>query len=407
MMLYHYYEMQRLAMEPMRAMVTGALSLLDMPANPLSRTPIGRVAAAALDSFEHTTRRFGKPAFGLPHTTIDGAQVAVTETVALRLPWCDLKHFRRDAHRPGDPTLLIVAPLSGHYATLLRGTVEAFLPDHDVYITDWQNAKDMPLGGPGFDLDDYIDYVMRFCDHLGPRTHLLAVCQPAVPVLAATALLNEAGSPTAPRSMTLIGGPIDTREAPTEVNNFAQKHDLEWFRSHVIHRVPFGSAGFLRSVYPGFLQLAGFMSMNLGRHMEAHWQMFAHLVDGDGEPLASKRAFYEEYRSVMDLSSEYYLQTIEAVFINHLLPRGLFVSRGRRVNPAAITRTALMTVEGERDDISGVGQTKAAHALTPQLRDDQRIHYEQPGVGHYGLFNGARFRSEIAPRIKGFIASHE
>ena len=233
------------------------------------------------------------------------------------------------------------------------------------------------------------------------------MCQPAVPVLAATALLNEAGSPTAPRSMTLIGGPIDTREAPTEVNNFAQKHDLEWFRSHVIHRVPFGSAGFLRSVYPGFLQLAGFMSMNLGRHMEAHWQMFAHLVDGDGEPLASKRAFYEEYRSVMDLSSEYYLQTIEAVFINHLLPRGLFVSRGRRVNPAAITRTALMTVEGERDDISGVGQTKAAHALTPQLRDDQRIHYEQPGVGHYGLFNGARFRSEIAPRIKGFIASHE
>ena len=407
MMLYHYYELQRMAMQPMRAMASGALSFLDMPENLLGQTAMGRVTVAALDSFEHTTRPFGKPSFGHTHTTIDGQAVAVTEAVALHLPWCDLLHFRRDAHRPGDPTLLIVAPMSGHYATLLRGTVEAFLPDHEVYITDWHNAKDMPLTGPGFDLDDYVDYVTRFCDHLGPDTHLLAVCQPAVPVLAATALMNADSNAATPRSMTLIGGPIDTREAPTEVNNFAKKHDLEWFRSHVIHRVPFGNAGFLRPVYPGFLQLAGFMSMNLGRHMEAHWQMFNHLVDGDGEPLASKRAFYGEYRSVMDLSSEFYLQTIEAVFLKHLLPRGLYVSRGRHVDPAAITRTAMMTIEGERDDISGVGQTRAAHAMTPHLADDKRVHYEQPGVGHYGLFNGARFRNEIAPRIKQFIATQD
>ena len=232
------------------------------------------------------------------------------------------------------------------------------------------------------------------------------MCQPAVPVLAATSLINADPNASAPRSMTLIGGPIDTREAPTEVNNFAKKHDLDWFRRHVIHRVPFGNAGFLRPVYPGFLQLAGFMSMNLGRHMEAHWQMFTHLVDGDGEPLAAKRAFYDEYRSVMDLSAEFYLQTIEAVFLKHLLPRGLYVSRGRHVNPAAITRTAMMTIEGERDDISGLGQTRATHAIVPHLSDDKRVHYEQPGVGHYGLFNGARFRNEIAPRIKQFIATH-
>ena len=405
-MLYSLYEMQRLAMEPMRAMVSGALSLMDLPTNPLSQTPMGRITAAALDSFEHTTRNFGKPSFGHTHTEIDGVAVPVTETVALRLPWCDLKHFRREAHRPDDPVLLIVAPLSGHYATLLRGTVKAFLPDHEVYITDWQNAKEMPLSGPGFDLDDYIDYLIRFCEHLGPQTHLLAVCQPAVPVLAATALINADRNAAAPRSMTLIGGPIDTREGPTEVNNFARKHDLDWFRRNVIHRVPLGNPGFLRPVYPGFLQLTGFMAMNLGRHMEAHWQMFTHLVDGDGEPLASKRAFYDEYRSVMDLSAEYYLQTIETVFLKHLLPRGLMVSRDRQVDPATITRTATMTIEGERDDISGIGQTRAAHALMPNLDDGKRVHYEQSGVGHYGLFNGGRFRKEIAPRIKQFIAAH-
>ena len=407
MMLYQMYEMQRLAMEPMRAMVSGAMAFMDMPENMLRDTPFGRVTAAALDSFEHTTRRFIKPAFGHHSTTIDGESVEVMEEVVLSLPWCDLLHFKRAVHRPNDPVLLIVAPMSGHFATLLRGTVEAFLPDHEVYITDWQDAKDMPLTAVGFDLDDYIDYIERFCDHLGPKTHMLAVCQPAVPVLASTALMNADRNRLAPRSITLIGGPIDTREAPTEVNKFAKKHNLDWFKQNVIHTVPFGNAGFMRQVYPGFLQLAGFLSMNLGRHMTAHWQMFAHLVDGDGEPLASKRAFYDEYRSVMDLNAEFYIQTIDAVFQQHLLPRGLLVSRDRPVDPAAITRTAIMTIEGERDDISGIGQTRVTHALTPNLAADKHEHWEQPGVGHYGLFNGARFRSAIAPRIKSFIAKHD
>ncbi len=403
MMLYQFYDMQRMALQPMRAMVSGALTMMD---NPLWENPLGRVATAALDSFEHTTRTFVKPAFGLTTTLIDGEAVEVTETVPFSLPWCDLMHFRRAAHRPDDRTVLIVAPMSGHFATLLRGTVEAFLPDHEVYITDWHDAKDMPVTAAGFDLDDYIDYVRQFVEHLGPDTHILAVCQPAVPVLAATALMNADANAMAPRSITLIGGPIDTREAPTEVNKFAKKHDLAWFQRHVIHQVPFGQPGFLRPVYPGFLQLAGFMAMNLGRHMEAHWKMFTHLVDGDGEPLAAKRAFYDEYRSVMDLSADFYLQTIAAVFQEHLLPRGLLVSRGRHVDPAAITRTAILTVEGERDDISGIGQTRVTHALTPNLAEDKHEHYEQAKVGHYGLFNGARFRTEIAPRVKAFIARH-
>ncbi len=407
MMLYQMYDLQRMALQPMRAMVTSALSFMDMPENPMRQTPFGRVTAAALDSFEHTTRIFVKPAFGHTQTIIDGEPVEVMEEVALRLPWCDLLHFKRMADRPADRTLLIVAPLSGHFATLLRGTVEAFLPDHDVYITDWQDAKDMPLTAARFDLDDYIDYVRTFVEHLGPNTHIIAVCQPAVPVLASTALMNADANAMTPRSITLIGGPIDTREAPTEVNAFAKKHDLAWFKRNVVHQVPFGNAGFMRSVYPGFLQLAGFMSMNLGRHMEAHWKMFTHLVDGDGESLASKRAFYDEYRSVMDLSAEFYLQTIDTVFLQHSLPRGTMVSRGRPVETAAITRTAIMTIEGERDDISGLGQTRVTHAMTPNLDGEKHEHWEQPEVGHYGLFNGARFRNEIAPRIKAFIAKHD
>jgi poly(3-hydroxybutyrate) depolymerase len=405
-MLYHVYEMQRVALAPMRMAASGALSLLEMPFNPLRETPLGRISAAALDSFEHTTRAFGKPAWGLPTTRIDGEEVAVHEEVILRKPWCDLLHFRREAHRPQDPTVLLVAPMSGHYATLLRGTVQAFLPDHHVYITDWRDARDMPVMGPDFDLDDYVDYITAIIEHLGPDCHVVAVCQPAVPVLAAVSLMNANAPHTAPRTMTLIGGPIDTREGPTAVNAFAKSRPLEWFRRHVIHRVPFGNMGFMRQVYPGFLQLAGFMAMNLDRHMQAHWEMFQHLVEGDGEPLASKRAFYEEYRAVMDLPADYYLQTIERVFQEHHLPRGLFRHRDQLVEPAAIARTAMLTVEGERDDISGIGQTRAAHALAHNLAPEKHDHWEQPGVGHYGLFNGRRFNADVAPRIKGFIARH-
>jgi poly(3-hydroxybutyrate) depolymerase len=406
-MLYHYYEWQKATLEPMRLFASGALQLLEMPGNPLRDTAIGRWTAATLDHFEHNTQNFAKPAFGHSETMIGGEAVPILEEVVDRRVWCDLLHFRRAAARPNDPKVLMVAPLSGHFATLLRGTVAAFLPDHDVYITDWTNARDVPISAGDFDLDDYIDTVIDYIRLLGPDVHVIAVCQPAVPVLAAVALLNAAHDPACPRSMTLIGGPIDTREAPTEVNQFAKRHSLDWFRRNVIHAVPFGNAGFLRQVYPGFVQLAGFMAMNLDRHMEAHWQMFQHLVDGDGESLASKREFYQEYKAVMDMPAEYYLQTIAAVFQDHLLPRGLLVSRERPVDCAAITRTALLTIEGERDDISGIGQTRAAHALCSGLQDTMRLHIEQAGVGHYGLFNGSRFRQEIAPRIKNFMQLHQ
>jgi poly(3-hydroxybutyrate) depolymerase len=405
-MLYQYYEWQKASLEPMRLFASGALQLLDLPGNPLRETALGRWTAATLDHFEHNTQNFAKPGFGHTHTVIDGVEVPVIEEVADRRIWCDLLHFRRAVDRPRDARVLLVAPLSGHFATLLRGTVAAFLPDHDVFITDWSNARDVPLGAGTFDLDDYIEHVCGYIRLLGPDVHVVAVCQPAVPVLAAVALMNAARDPACPRSMTLIGGPIDTREAPTEVNAFAKRHSLDWFRRNVIHSVPFGSPGFLRQVYPGFVQLAGFMAMNLDRHMEAHWQMFQHLVDGDGESLASKREFYKEYKAVMDMPADYYLQTIASVFQDHLLPRGLLMCRDEVVRCEAITRTALLTIEGERDDISGIGQTRAAHKLCTGLPETMRQHIEQAGVGHYGLFNGSKFRQQIAPKIKAFMREH-
>jgi len=413
-MLYHFYEMQRASLAPARLMARGALSLMDQPFNLFRPTPMGRLTLAALDSFEHSTRAFGKPAFGHRETEVNGRTVRIEEQIVESRTWGDLLHFRRvidnPAFRDGQaidagPKVLMVAPMSGHFATLLRGTVEAFLPDHDVYITDWRDAREVPVfAATEFDLDDYIDYLMDYLRILGPDTHVIAVCQPAVPVLAAVALMNAREPENAPRSMTLIGGPIDTRESATAVNDFAKRHSLDWFRANTIHRVPFGNAGFLRQVYPGFLQLAGFLAMNLDRHVEAHWQMFQHLVEGDGEPLAAKRAFYGEYRAVMDLNAAFYLQTIEAVFHEHALPRGVLTFRNDRVDPSANRRTATFTIEGERDDISGIGQTKAAHKLMPNLPGDKQEHLEQAGVGHYGLFNGRRFRTEVAPRIKAFIA---
>ncbi len=406
-MLYHVFELQRATLAPMRLMASHALSILDMPYNPWRPTAAGRLTAAALDSFEHSTRRFGKPEFGLKHTSIEGETVDIVENIVHSDTWCDLKHFRRVADRPADPKVLLVAPMSGHYATLLRGTVKAFLPDHEVYITEWRDARDVPLTSPDFGLSDYIDTVIGHLRRLGPDTHVIAVCQPAVPVVAAVSLMNEAGDPDSPQSMSLIGGPIDTRQGVTTVNDFAKRHSIDWFRRNVIHRVPIGHPGFMRRVYPGFLQLAGFMAMNLDRHMEAHWQMFQHLVEGDGETLAAKRRFYEEYRAVMDLSAEFYLETIQSVFQEHLLPRGLLMHRGHRIDPSAITHTAIQTIEGERDDISGIGQTKATHTIANRLDNSRREHWEQPGVGHYGLFNGQRFRAEVAPRIKRFIRAQQ
>ncbi|HYM31379.1 MAG TPA: polyhydroxyalkanoate depolymerase [Candidatus Cybelea sp.] len=404
-MLYHLHELQQAAIMPIRLAAEAGHHVLSSPFNPFAYTHAGRAAAAACHVFEHSTRPYGKPAFGLETTMIDGHPVEVAEEIVSRKTFCQLKHFRRDVARD-DPRLLIVAPLSGHFATLLRGTVEAMLPDHDVYITDWRDARAVAFREGPFDLDDYIDYVIAFLRELGPGTHVMAVCQPSVPVLAAVALMAAAGDPCVPASMTLMGGPIDSRRNPTVPNRLAMERSIEWFEHSVVTRVPAAYPGFMRRVYPGFLQLTGFITMNLDRHVGAHIRLFNNLIKGDDDNAQAHRAFYEEYRSVMDLPAEYYLQTVKQVFQEHQLPQGILRSRGRKVEPQAIERTALMTVEGELDDISGVGQTAAAHDLCARIPTDAHVHYEQKAVGHYGVFNGSKWRGQIAPRVKSFIAAH-
>jgi poly(3-hydroxybutyrate) depolymerase len=405
-MLYHLYDWHHAAWEPMRLFAQAGQRLFSHPALPFSYTGMGRTAAAVCEMVERGTRRYAKPAFGLERTTIDGREVAVIEEDVLHKTFCTLKHFRR-AKKRQDPRLLIVAPLSGHHATLLRGTVEALLPSHDVYITDWISASDVPLAEGSFDLDDYIDYVIDFLRHIGPGAHVMAVCQPSVPVLAAVALMGADNDPAAPHSMTMMGGPIDTRSNPTKVNDVATTRSLDWFERTVVTHVPPGHPGAGRRVYPGFLQLSGFMSMNIDRHVGAQMRMFRHLVQGDGESAASHRRFYDEYMSVMDLPAEFYLQTIETVFQEHSLPRGTMVSRNRRVEPDKIAKTALLTIEGELDDISGLGQTRAAHDICTGLPAEKHRHYEAKGVGHYGIFNGRRWREDIMPRVRDFIREND
>lgn len=405
-MLYHWYELTHAALRPARAAAKGCHYLFQSPFNPLTNTPVGRHTAAACEVFERTTRRYAKPTFGLSTTYVDGRETEVTEQIVWERPFCRLIHFKRDipASRAGrDPRLLLVAPMSGHYATLLRGTVEAFLPDHEVYITDWQDAHNIPSSVGPFCLDDYITYVREMLAPFQGDVHVFAVCQPAVPVLAAISLMEEDGDPSAPASLTLAGGPVDTRINPTLVNNVAVRRGTAWFKHNVITAVPWPSPGAARDVYPGFLQLSGFMSMNLDRHANAHKDLFVHLIRGDGDSALKHRQFYDEYLAVMDLAAEFYLDTIDTVFVRHALPKGEMVSRGRRVNPGAIHRTALMTIEGEKDDITGLGQCRAAHDLCSGLSDDRKFHFECPGVGHYGIFNGSRFRTEIAPRIAQFV----
>ena len=404
---YHAYEAVHMMVGPARGFSDALHLAFKNPANPLTYTPFGRTMAASAELFERTTRRYGKPAFDLPQTTINGVKVAVEERVVWERPFCKLVYFDRktQGRRKPQPKVLLVAPMSGHYATLLRGTVEAFLPGHEVYITDWVDARLVPMSAGRFDLDDYIDYVIGMLQMLGPDTHVMAVCQPSVPVLAAIARMEAEHDPCAPRSMTLMGGPIDTRRSPTEVNKLAMDRGIDWFRANCITRVPFPHQGFFRDVYPGFLQLSGFMAMNLDRHVTAHYDMFKHLVRGDGDSAEKHRDFYDEYMAVMDLTAEFYLQTVETVFVEHALPRGTMMHRDKPVDPAAIRRVALMTVEGENDDISGVGQTQAAHDLCVNIPDHMRVHYMQKAVGHYGVFNGSRFRSEIAPRISDFMVS--
>ena len=362
-----------------------------------------------MELFERVTRRYGRPEWQIDFTTVGGERVPIHINTVWERPFCRLLHFERAftrAPRRPQPKLLLVAPMSGHYATLLRGTVEAFLPNHEVYITDWQSARSVPLSDGRFDLDDYVDYVVSMLHMLGGDAHVIAVCQPSVPVMAAVALMEADKDPYVPHSMILMGGPIDTRINSNAVNKMAESRGLDWFRNHVVTKVPFPHPGFMRDVYPGFLQLHGFMTMNLDRHIEAHQNLFHHLVKGDGDSAQKHREFYDEYLAVMDLAAEFYLQTVDTVFIRHALPKGEMTHRGRPIDPAQIKRVALMTVEGEHDDISAVGQTEAAHRLCAHIPSDNKVHYLQPGVGHYGVFNGSRFRAEIAPRIADFVLSH-
>ena len=404
---YPMYEMALAALSPARAISDASLLVFRNPWNPFSNTPFAKNMAAGAELFERVTRRYGKPAFGFKRTTVEGVSVPVREEVVWERPFCSLIHFVREGAKPRhpQPRLLVVAPMSGHYATLLRGTVEAFLPTHEVYITDWNNARMVSLAAGSFDLDDYIDYIREMFGVLGPGAHSIGVCQPAVPLIAAIALMEAENHADIPASMTLMGGPIDTRRSPTAVNLLAEQRGVEWFRDNCLHTVPFPHPGFGRLVYPGFLQLSGFMAMNLDRHVNAHVDMFKHLVSGDGDSAEKHREFYDEYMAVMDLTAEYYMQTIETVFVKHSLPKGEMKHRGTPVDLSAIRRCALMTVEGENDDISGVGQTKAAHDLCPHIPDDLKVHYLQKDVGHYGVFNGSRFRALIAPRIVDFHAT--
>jgi poly(3-hydroxybutyrate) depolymerase len=413
-MLYALNEFGYYASTPWRFAARAAREFWGHPANPAADTALGRNAYAAADLFANVTRRYGKPEWKIESTLIDGEAVRVTPSVTWSSPWVDLVHFARsgaDTRKAGkgadDPTVLIVAPLSGHYATLLRGTVEAFLPDHEVYITDWTNARQVPLTEGRFDFHDYIETVRAMLTALGDRAHVVAVCQPGPPVLAAASLMAEDGDPARPASMTFMGSPIDARLAPTAPNKLAEERPFAWFQSNMIHTVPPPYPGALRRVYPGFVQLYSFMSMNAERHQDAHRRYFDDLVKGDGDRAAKHLEFYDEYLSVLDLTEEFYLQTIEIVFQQHLLPRGLLEHRGRKVRPQLVADIALMTVEGEDDDISGVGQTQAAHDLCSGIPQELRELYVQPGVGHYGVFNGRRFAEEIYPRVREFIARHD
>ncbi len=421
MMLYYAHDAQKTMLASASLMATATASLLDR----MSATPLGwgmrylgaaPVMQSALEVFAHASAPRGKPEFGIRHVQVDGKEVPVTERVEARKPFGQLKHFIAPGHEK-KPRLLIVAPMSGHFATLLRGTVERMIPAHDVYITDWRDARDVPLTGGGFDLESYIDYLIEWLEHIGPDAgvagtgtgrgaHMLAVCQPSVPAYAAAAIMSATGHPLRPRSLTMMGGPIDTREAPTEVNVHATSKPHDWFIHNVIATVPPYYRGAGRRVYPGFLQLSGFMAMNLGNHMISHWTMFQNLVAGDDDSADKHKEFYDEYRAVCDMTAEFYLQTVDVVFQRHLLPKGKFNYRGKLVDPGLITDIALLAIEGERDDISGIGQTKAALKLAKNLPDAMKQYHMAEGAGHYGIFNGGKWRTKIAPVVEAWIAKH-
>ena len=419
-MLYSAVEWGITAFSPARYAANMGAKFWRSPLNPAAETWVGRSTAAALEVFEHATRRYPKPEWGISQTVVNGKTIPVTVETAYRKSFCSLLHFKRDAEAlkaakgksaAPDPVVMIVAPLSGHHATLLRGTVEAMLPEHDVYITDWLDARNVPIALGRFDLNDFIDYLIEFMRILKPagsepRVHAIGVCQPGPPLLAASAIMAEDKDEARPASITIMGSPIDTRRSPTVPNLLAQERPFDWFANHMVYTVPAPYPGVLRRVYPGFIQLYSFVSMNSARHVNAHYDYFQHLVEGDGDSADKHRTFYDEYLSVLDLTEEFYLQTIRDVFQEHKLAEGLLTHRGRRVKPEAITDIALMTVEGEKDDISGIGQTQAAHDLCAKIPAKMKIDYIQPGVGHYGVFNGSRWRTEIQPKVRDFIRAH-
>jgi poly(3-hydroxybutyrate) depolymerase len=405
-LLYDAYEMQRSLLAGASTLANIGAGWLQNPANPFAYSHMGPIVASALDVFAHAAAPRGKPAFGIETTVVEGRTVPVREEVVLRKPFGQLKRFVREGVE-GGPRLLIVAPMSGHYATLLRGTVERMLPGHDVYITDWRDAKLVPAEDGRFDLDDYIDYLIAFLERIGPGAHMLAVCQPSVAAFAAACVMSADRNPCRPRTLTMMGGPIDTREAPTAVNLLATQRPHSWFQQNVIATVPYTYPGAGRQVYPGFLQLAGFMTMNLDNHLTSHWEMFKHLVRGDGESADATKEFYDEYRAVCDMTAEFYLQTVDVVFQRHLLPKGEMTHRGRKVDPKALMDVALLAIEGERDDISGVGQTRAALKIASALPEKLKAYHLAEGVGHYGIFHGSKWRNRIAPVVERWIAVHD
>ena len=403
-MLYLAYQTQSDIMVPVRAWA--AMAVASGGSSLLAENSATRNLTAAYELIARAGLSHTRPAFGIASVTVGNREVEVSEEAAAATPFGTLLHFKKHAGT-AQPRVLMVAPLSGHFATLLRATVRTMLPEHDVFITDWHNARDVPLTAGRFGVDEYVDHLIKFLEVMGPGAHVLAVCQPCVAALAAAAAMAEAGNPAQPRSLTLMAGPIDTRVNSTRVNELAKTRSIEWFERNLIASVPLRHPGAFRRVYPGFVQLAAFMSMNIDRHVKAHRELYENLANGEAEKAAIIKAFYDEYFAVLDLTAEFYLETVRLIFQEHALPRGRLDYRGRRVDPAAIRRTMLFTVEGERDDICAVGQTVAAHDLCGNLRPYLKRHHMQAGVGHYGVFSGKRWENQIYPLLKNVILSSD
>jgi poly(3-hydroxybutyrate) depolymerase len=407
-MLYQLHEMQRSFLTPLMQWADASSKLFSNPVSPFAHTPFSQRIAAGYELMYRLGKDYEKPAFGIDTVTIKGEAVGIVEHAAVTKPFCKLVHFKKDLPDAAfaalaQPTVLLVAPLSGHHSTLLRDTVRALLPNHDVFITDWIDARMVPLSAGPFHLDDYIYYVQDFIRTLGPDVHVISVCQPTVPVLAAIALMASENDPKLPKTMTMMGGPIDPRKSPTAVNDLATEKPFSWFENTVIYAVPGNYPGYGRKVYPGFLQHAGFIAMNPGRHAQSHREFYQHLVRGDDESAESHRQFYDEYNAVLDMPAEYYLDTIKTVFQEFRLPKGTWEVGGKLVRPQDIKNVALLTIEGELDDISGAGQTQAAHDLCSSIPENMKRDYIAPKAGHYGIFSGRRWRETICPKIGEFI----